>query len=363
MGFGIATVPEGNHFTDPHHVVGLVVIIMTVLQPILAFVRCHPPYVPKAKEGAEKDGALIDPPPPFRNWLDIFAVCKSSAVEKKIIVQLVLRLTWEVVHKVVGYAALVLAVVTCFLGIVKLGEDPAVTPAEVTAYTAVLAVAVGVAGTLTAVKVILNFTLWRTWPSPSTCFCEPSATCMAKANPVGGKCAKTLGWTLWTLAGAKKADSDQKAAAAMLSPLGPGSDQGHAGFFTPASRCDAPVGGITAREDGVNVNPGHVTGRSFVRADHEGVEIEMQERQRGGQHRMSLTPLTPASRPTDEEVHTEASESEYEEAGEEEVAPAGWTKHLTDDGEHVYYENDFTGDTTWYMPTEPARNEAQDDGL
>ena len=84
MGFGIAVVPEGNHFTDPHHITGLVVIIITVLQPLLAFLRCHPPHVPKAHKGAEKDGALIDPPPPFRNWLDIFAVCKSSAVEKKV---------------------------------------------------------------------------------------------------------------------------------------------------------------------------------------------------------------------------------------------------------------------------------------
>lgn len=86
----------------------------------------------------------------------------------------------------------------------------------------------------------------------------------------------------------------------------------------------------------------------------------MQQHERGGQHRLSLTPLTAGSRPAEDEF---SSGGESEETSEEVVVPAGWTKHLTDDGEHVYYENEFTGDTTWYLPTEPARNEAQEEGL
>ena len=196
-----------------------------------------------------------------------------------------LRLAWELLHKVVGYIALVLAVVTCFLGIAKLKEDPAVTPDAVAFYTIALAVAVGVASALTVVKVILNFTLWRTWPSPSTCFCEPSPTCMAKVNPIGGKCAKTLGWTLWTLAGAKKMESSQKAAAAAAlqrKALDTESNEGtlHANFFAESSAdvtASAVVGGISARRDGVQSNPGHVTGREVARAENLGVEIEMMQ--------------------------------------------------------------------------------------
>ena len=254
FGFAIVIVPEGNHFTDPHHVIGLVVVIITVLQPIIAFSRCHPPHVPKQATTSGKDGEGPSAPPPFRNWIDIFAICRSDAVHKKIVVQLILRLLWEILHKALGYSALVLAVTACFLGIGKLGEDPAVTPAETQVYTIILAVACGVVGVLAAIKIVLNFTLWRTWPAPSTCFCEPCpSSFMAKVNPIGGKIAKTLGWTVWTLAGAAKEDFKDKKAE-QQNPL------------VNAAESDGVVnlgnmtGGITATEEGVNTC--HLTGGS-----------------------------------------------------------------------------------------------------
>jgi protein-S-isoprenylcysteine O-methyltransferase Ste14 len=72
-------VPEQRN----HRALGITVMIFGLLQPLNALVRPHPP-----KEGEKK--------PP-------------------------LRLGWEILHKGLGYLALILAVVTIFLGL-KVGE-------------------------------------------------------------------------------------------------------------------------------------------------------------------------------------------------------------------------------------------------
>lgn len=84
IGFILALVmtPSSTHFSLPHHVLGLVVMILGILQPINAVLR---PHVPKPGEA------------------------KST-----------LRLAWEVGHKGSGYVAVILAMATIFLGIKQL---------------------------------------------------------------------------------------------------------------------------------------------------------------------------------------------------------------------------------------------------
>jgi hypothetical protein len=104
VGFGvaIAMVPSGRHFTDPHHILGLIVFLLGFLQPINAYFRPHP-----AKPGE---------PTPLP------------------------RRAWELLHKGSGYAAVLLACAAIFTGLSAAGAVDGLTAA----YAAVLAATVGV---------------------------------------------------------------------------------------------------------------------------------------------------------------------------------------------------------------------------
>lgn len=75
---------NSTHFDSPHTIIGLVVVIIGTLQPLNAAVRPHPPG-----EGEKKS---------------------------------VSRLAFEVVHKGLGWLAVVLGVTNCVIGIVLLSS-------------------------------------------------------------------------------------------------------------------------------------------------------------------------------------------------------------------------------------------------
>eukprot|EP01134_Creolimax_fragrantissima_P007383 CFRG7383T1 len=79
FGFAFTLVADGLNFTEPHHIIGLTVMIIAWLQPLNAFVRPHVPLEDQKKP--------------------------------------LLRTLWEVCHKGLGYSALILAVVNCGLGL------------------------------------------------------------------------------------------------------------------------------------------------------------------------------------------------------------------------------------------------------
>ncbi|KNC74683.1 hypothetical protein SARC_12776 [Sphaeroforma arctica JP610] len=81
IAFGLAflLVPAGLDFTEPHHIIGLTVMIVAWLQPLNAFIR---PHVPEAGESKP-----------------------------------LLRIVWECAHKGLGYLVLILAVLNCYLGL------------------------------------------------------------------------------------------------------------------------------------------------------------------------------------------------------------------------------------------------------
>jgi hypothetical protein len=86
LAVAIAMVAPGPHFSGAHHVCGLVVMVLGLLQPLNAVVRPHPPA-----KGAPRSSA---------------------------------RLAWEALHKGSSYCALLLAVATIFLGLKQIGASP-----------------------------------------------------------------------------------------------------------------------------------------------------------------------------------------------------------------------------------------------
>jgi len=168
--FALVIVPDGLHFTEPHHIMGLVVIVLTCLQPFNACLRPHAPKVVHRKEAdaevgsegaavADKSRGAGHPVPVdgekavFRTWIDLKHVlhptghAKYGTEDDHANTILMLRFMWEIWHKGSGYIALLLAIITIFLGITMLGKDPAVPPADTATYTlTVLLIVLGVVG-------------------------------------------------------------------------------------------------------------------------------------------------------------------------------------------------------------------------
>jgi len=90
LGFALAVamVPSGSHFTTPHHVLGLVVVLLGVIQPLNAKLR---PHKPPAGE-----------PVPLK------------------------RTAWEWLHRGLGYVAAVLTIPTLFLGLAAALAHPGI---------------------------------------------------------------------------------------------------------------------------------------------------------------------------------------------------------------------------------------------
>merc|ERR1719273_321512 len=117
IAFGIAVYfvadENGDHFSVKHEWLGLVVVVLTVFQPINAWLRPHP----------QGKGMRTSWP----------------------------RLIWEVIHKAAGYVTWILAQISIYFGIQQLTTDPV--------YTEVF---VGFA----AVQVLCFLILWM-----YSCFC------------------------------------------------------------------------------------------------------------------------------------------------------------------------------------------------
>ena len=62
-----------------------------------------------------------------------------------------------------------MAIIAIYLGIEKVGEDPAVTKDDVVSLNLWYSLIFVSAVVLVGIKVVLNFTVWRTFPTPSTC--------------------------------------------------------------------------------------------------------------------------------------------------------------------------------------------------
>ena len=92
-----------------------------------------------------------------------------------------------------------MAIIAIYLGIGKLEADPAVTKDDIVTLNLTYSLIFVSAVVLVAVKVVLIFTVWRTYPTPSTCSLDLPDSLTSKVHPIGGKIAYYLGWTPWNL--------------------------------------------------------------------------------------------------------------------------------------------------------------------
>jgi hypothetical protein len=91
VGLAIASTPAGTHFSIPHTVLGLVVIILAIIQPVLGILRPH----------------------------------KADGSKGEVTTQA--RIYWEHTHRSLGYLLQILAIVSCFLGLIRIQASPSLT--------------------------------------------------------------------------------------------------------------------------------------------------------------------------------------------------------------------------------------------
>jgi hypothetical protein len=151
-------VAPSAHFTQPHHVVGLISCALAFMQPLNAAFRNH---VPKGKRSWLQFPALLARA--LRG--DVDGTRPASLAQRvSATTSLVWRFAWEVWHKASGYGALLLAAINLFSGpliLIALGKGsaPVLYVTLVWFFFATLGwIAVFV------VKGLSNFTVWRVYP-------------------------------------------------------------------------------------------------------------------------------------------------------------------------------------------------------